>query len=684
MRNFFLLSLAGFSLAFADGKPNAANKVLPILGTEQEIASFFPKTVEEIESKKNQWIKDFQDNLHQLLMQKNHTYNRTVRLFDITYGKIALGASLMECITHVYPQAEMRKAAQEASIDLKKEMTASFYEHPEIYTILSDVPEKHLSNKQRYFLEETKADLMRMGLGLSSEKRQKAKRLNDELASLGERFAENIRENRSTVLVTKEELAGMEENFIDSLQQDASGNYILTMDYPIVYPILSYCSVEKTRKRLFTTFAQRGYPQNIQVLEGMIQKREELAKILDFSSYAEYELSGEMVQTPERAKAFLDEMAEVLKKKQREEFATLTKDLPEGVVLNKEGQMQPWDISYAINSYIKKHYDIDTEAVKEYFPLESTIKGLLNVYQQFFAIKIEEISNAGLWSDEVRVLKILDPTAKQVYGYILLDLFPREGKYSHACEGTLIPAVNIGKQKIPFLGYVICNFPRETSKTPSLLTHNNMTTFFHEFGHALHDVLGRTDLISTAGTSTKRDFVELPSQLLEEWLWDSEILQMCSSHYKTNEKIPQELIDKMVAAKNAFSGSFNMRQIMLSNYSLAIFSSKDVGIQKLWRSLNASYRSEVALSMDDYFYLSFGHLDGYGARYYGYLWSKVFALDVFDVIKKGGLLNPQVGKRYVKEIIGQGGSQDPNVLLENFLKRPPSADAFYENIGVKH
>ena len=315
--------------------------------------------------------------------------------------------------------------------------------------------------------------------------------------------------------------------------------------------------------------------------------------------------------------------------------------------------------------------------------MEKTIKGLLSIYEQFLGLRLKQVDVDGLWHDEVRTLAVYDKKSNALLGYILLDLHPRPFKFSHACAGSIVPSTTHDGKPTIQVSVVLANFPKGQGGQPSLLKPSDVRTFFHEFGHAIHYILGRQELASMAGANVKRDFVEMPSQMLEEWLWDNEILKMVSGHHKTGESLPDELIDTMIAVKNIAEGAAIQRQISLGTLSLNCFKDgahKDV--HKLVKESQQKCCPHIAFEPKAHMYAAFGHLTGYGARYYGYLWSKVFALDLFNEIKKHGLLDPVIGKRYRELVIGRGGSKDPNELLKDFLGREPNSDAFFKDLGI--
>jgi len=265
-------------------------------------------------------------------------------------------------------------------------------------------------------------------------------------------------------------------------------------------------------------------------------------------------------------------------------------------------------------------------------------------------------------------------------------LYPRENKFSHACHDGIVSTYqnkSANNGFVPSVSVLIANFPKSTKDRPSLLKHSDVETFFHEFGHAMHALLGKTELASFSGTATKTDFVEMPSQMFEEWMWDKDMLEMVSSHYKTGVSLPDVLIDKMIALKRFDTGSFVQRQGWLGLIAFNCFKSgakKDV--KKIVQSLHEKYCEHIRFEPKTNMYASFGHLCCYGAKYYGYMWSKVFALDLFETIKQEGLLNYEIGEKLINKVLGKGGSVDPNKLLVDFLGREPNQDAFLRDLGL--
>jgi len=680
MKNFFFLTLTMFSL-YSNANCLAYKLGLRDIQDSQSAGNYYPQTVEEIETRKQDFIEGFNLVIDHLLSENSRDFISVLKAYDLAFGSLEFIAETFVTVSMVHPDKHIRNYAEKACaelIDLKAETLST---KPEIYEAIDQVNKENLNEEEIYFLQEVKKELACLGLNLPKECREKAKELKIKLSDLSMQFSKNIREDRKTHLVSLEELDGMDQGFIDRLEKTEENQYILTTDYPVYFPILDNCKVEATRKKLFELFVNRAYPKNIDVLTQMSKTRHQLATLLGFNSFSHMQLSLEMVENPERVKEFLNGVQENLSTKIEQELTTLKENLPKEISLNEEGKINQWDLNYVINHCLKNLYNIDKESLRAFFPLESTLKGLLTIYEKFLDIQIQEVEAKGFWHEDVRLVKISDKK-NNLLGFVTLDLFPRIGKYTHACNATVNPSIQCEKKKYPCLTTIICNFTKPTDTTPSLMSLKEMRTFFHEFGHALHAVLGSSKIISTAGTGTKTDFVELPSQMLEEWLWNKEILVMLSNHYITGEKLSEDILDSLIASKNAFKAQTISSLIYRSHYSLDLYLSSIENVCELYREISRTYRPEIGQLENNNFCLSFGHLDEYGARYYGYLWSKVFALDVFRDIEKMGLLNPEAGKKYISCIIGNGGNVDPNIMLENFLGRKPTQEAFFENIGV--
>lgn len=660
---------------------------LPYLQKASEIPSLIPDNPEEIRIQVDRKAMEFQKELTAILSitKEERSFINTVRAYDFAVGNLLVLSSFYEGMSLVHPREDIREAANKAQADLNELFFNMVADHPKIYDAILEVKNKNLALQpyEVYYLNELLEEFQRLGCHLDLEKRKEVSKLQNAITDLSFAFQKNIQDDVKDLWVPLKDLEGLSEEFVASLEKDLDDKCRVTLDYPTYFFVMRNCSTESTRKELFQLFNSRAYPKNLAVITSLIEKRDELAQCLGFSSFADYDLQGQMAKKVKKVEEFLSSISKAAKKKAEAEFQSMIKTLPKGVSLTEDGKLKAYDVAFVANQYKKEQFFLDEQKIAEYFPLNKVLEGLSFVYGSFFGLKIQA-TEMTLWNQSLKVLEITKQDSNALLGYVILDLFPRANKYTHACECMLIPPYQEGEKKYPALSLVVTNFPLPIpSKKPSLLTHEQARTLFHEFGHAIHEILGSSDLITLCGARVKTDFVELPSQLLEEWLWDPSILKKITSHYITGEPLPDAQITQMLKAKNAESGFWVQRQCFLAQFSLECF--KEGSLKdpiKLSQEVKKVFLGSYFLEEENFFPLSFGHLDGYASKYYGYLWSKVFALDVFTQIKKDGILNPKAGSRYVDSIIGRGGTKDPEEMLREFLGRDPSLDHFIESLGI--
>ena len=659
-----------------------------------ELVNLFPSSKAAIERNVDQAIARASKQLDYIysIDPQKRTFANTMRAFDVTTNRFLIVPAALAALSQASPNDEVRNAAHETLVRLQAFSIDHFTLNPRLYAaceeyekLLAGSCEEPLNDEQRYFVQETMRDFRRNGLQLPVDVQEKIRKVQKELAQHSLAFDKNINDSQRTIEVGRADLKGLDEHFIDSLKKTEKGTFIIGTDYPTNTKLLEECEVTETRKAQYRSFMQRAYPENVQELTTVIRLRDELAHLLGFESYAQFDLDNQMAKSPDRVKQFLTEVFERGTIKNDEEMELLKKDLPLSVILTSDGKFYPWDLQFVRNYYKKKHLAIDENFISEFFPVEYVLPALFSIYEKFFGLSFKPY-DATLWHKDVKVLAVY----KNGYykGCLLLDLYPRPFKYSHAGQLTIIPALCEQGEARPAVALVLANFPQAQSDRPALLKRFDVITFFHEAGHAIHALLGATQMAGFSGTNTKGDFVEMPSQMLEEWMWDPQILKMVSSHYKTKQPMPDELIEKIVALKNFESGENCVRQVLYATVCLDYYGAgahrlgADKDVDRLWRDLHEKMRPSVLFDKDNKGYCAFTHLMGYGAKYYGYLWSKVYALDLFYYIKPFGLLNSTIGDRYIHDVIGMGGSKDPELLLEKFLGRKPNSDAFFKDLGL--
>ncbi len=660
------------------------------LQTREDLKVLFPHTVREIEDRTAAALADGKSRVTQILAipADQRSYLNTMDTFDqlCAFSPISIFHQIAELTSMVHPDEQIRDASREASKRISAFFVDEIANNKPLYEAIkayAGSTQEPLSDEQRYFIKETLADFKRGGLELSDERRAVVAGLQKELADLGIAFEMNIAADDKTAIVSKEGLAGLDDDFIEKLKKTDDGNYVLTTDYPTYYRVMENCRVADTRKKLSRTFENRAYPINEGVLKTIIAKRDQLARELGFASYADLDLDSQMVKNQQTAENFLNELLKRSAPKEAREFKEWTAELPESVTLTADGKLESCDRAYVCAQYKKKHFNLDEREIANYFPMEKTVQSLFRIYEEFMGLSFVIKPAHDLWHKDLQVIEAYDAATQKLLGYLLIDLYPRPNKFTHACQITVVPSVIFADGRQPYnVSLVIANFAQSTPTKPSLLTRSDVTTFFHEFGHALHSLLGRTKIASFSGTHVKTDFVEMPSQMLEEWMHEPDVLKQVSSHYLTGEPLSDELIGNIIASKHFDTGSFVQRQAYLALLSLNYYKAgADKNLDAIMKDLYIRTRPHVAYDDQTHMYAAFGHLNGYGAKYYGYMWSKVFALDLFDTIKKHHF-EREIGKKYVTEILSKGGSKDPMELLVAFLGREPQQDAFFKDLGL--
>lgn len=668
---------------------------LPFIKEKKDIINLFPKSETDVKRLAQKAIieANFALNLLYSIKDQNRTFENTMLLLDRAESNFNTKSNLIYILTMVHPDKNIREIAEKVIIELNEFALNNFAQNKKLYQAIKEYNNnrqnlnENLSDANLYFINETLNAYKKAGLEKDDETRELIKKIGQELTLLSLNFEKNINNSNRFIKVSKEDLEGLDQNFIDSLksvEDPASKNklYILGVDYPTYFKILEECSCEKTRKALWNEFNLRGYPENKEVLNKIAKLRNDLAQILDFENYAHLDISDQMAKHPSKVSQFLNEISTKCKEKASKEFELLKKDLPNSVTL-VDNKIKPWDLKFIINYYKKKYLMIDENLISEFFPSDYILANLFNIYEKFFGIKFEKfkIEENDLWHKDVEGLKVYKNN--KFIGTLLLDLWPRDNKYTHACQVGLISGIKNQDGDIicPALVLVITNFTKPTENKPSLLRRQEVITFFHECGHAIHSLLGATELGSHSGTSVKGDFVEMPSQMLEEWMMDKEILKLITQHYNTKEQLPDNIIENIQKNKNCFAGTSLLTQISYSLMSLNLFSDTSKDIETLWKESHNGLNNLIS-DCSDHGYCSFGHLTNYGSKYYGYLWSQVYAKDLFNKIKEHGLLNQEIGEVYTAKILSQGGSKEPNDLIKDFLGRESNSDAFFNDLGI--
>ncbi|MEA4910773.1 Oligopeptidase A [bioreactor metagenome] len=529
----------------------------------------------------------------------------------------------------------------------------------------------------------------RMGFDLPKTKQKELKNTIKKLSKLSIDFSKNIDEYRDFILCSREELKGLPENFIKTLEK-VEGKYKITLDYPSISPFLQYAESREKRKELVDKNYKKGGVKNLKLLSEIVELRDKKAKILGYKNHLDYRVENRMSKSEKAVYLFNNSL---IKKLEKESNANI-QELNEFAQKELSGygnikKVEYFDLAYVMNKLKEKKYSYDSAKLKEYFELEHVLKETFKIFGNIFGFVVREIDakervekKINLVDKNVRLYEFSDEKSKKVLAYLMFDLFPREGKYTHAGHAKYLTGIN----SIP-VDVLLCNFPKPTKEIPSLLSLGEVETIFHELGHALHCMLSTTNYFSQTGTNCDHDFVEVPSQLMENFLFEKKYLKKLAVHYKTKKSLDEKTLNKIIEGKNFMNGYANLRQLVLGKFDLDLHSGKIKATDsaKYYITLSKKYFNSN-LPKDAIFPAGFGHLMGYDAGYYSYMWALVYAYDFyseFEKVLKNEKRLKEIGRRYRKEILEVGGSREEMESVKRFLGRKPNNKAFLKKILEK-
>lgn len=612
------------------------------------------------------------------------TFRNTPGLFEEIGSDLGDEATSPTFPKYVSTDKKVRDAAHDCET-LLEQFGVEIYSREDLYGALKAYAARGepLQGEDKKLLEKTLLDFRRNGMELDPKGRKRVQKLKKKLVRLEGEFGKNLNEVKDYLAVAPAELEGLPEDFVKRLDKAEGGKLKVTLDYPDYFPFMRNAKSVEARKKLEQKFNNRAASANGRLLKKVLKLRREVSEALGYPTYAHYIQEDRMAKNPSNVNGFLSRLQKRLKEKADQELRVMgeLKKKEEGPAADPRIYM--WDFAYYNNLLKKTKYELDDEKVKEYFPMEVVTEGMLRIYQKVLGLTFREVKPTDTWHPDAQLFEVVDAGTGERVGHFYMDLFPREGKYKHAAAFTLIQGRKLpdGSYQKP-VSAIVANFNKPTADRPSLLKHDEVETFFHEFGHIMHQVLTKARYGRFAGTSVARDFVEAPSQMMENWVWSADTLKGLSGHYKNKaHKIPDGLVKRMIEVKNLNSGLRYLRQAF---YALVDMEYHTRGVEDT-TEVYGRLQEEIALipmSPGTRPEASFGHLMGYAAAYYGYLWSEVYAQDMFTRFEKGGLLNDRVGREYRQLILEPGRSRDEGGQIRKFLGRDPNEDAFLRNIGL--
>ncbi len=614
-------------------------------------------------------------------------FTNTVRALDDLGSQLSFADNRLTVIQQTSTNADIRDDATEALRNLEGWMVKIDYRE-DVYRALKAYADTkpQLQGEDAKLLFETMRDYRRAGLDLPKAERDEVERMRTELTSVSLDFEKNVEDAKAPVKFTREELEGLPDDFLQQVK--TNDDYIVMANVTVDYlRVLDNAKREETRKRIATAACNLAREQNIPLLQKMLVLRDGIAHKLSYKSFADYETETRMVKNAATAITFEEKLKTGLQPKmdaELEEFRKMkVKDTGDA-----NTKINIWDWRYYANQLKIQQYNVDAEQLRVYFPYQHVLDGMFAIYQHIFGLKFERVEPPYKWIGDLQLYAVSDAKTGEPLGLFYLDMFPRDGKYHHFAqfgivEGKLLPD---GKYQRPVCA-LLCNFPTPTADHPSLMSHDDVETIFHEFGHAMHTILTRAKYSRFSGTSVPQDFVEAPSQMLENWAWDKNVLDTFAADYRDpSKKIPGDILAKLKEARLATEGSYYRRQLSFGMMDLALHTEIHASNADETLPLSNKVLGDVFLPMppDTAFVAYFDHIIGYGAGYYGYAWSDAIAADMATVFEKSphGYFDVQAGMRLRKEIYEVGDSRHVNISIEKFLGRPRSLEPFLKKLGI--
>lgn len=617
-------------------------------------------------------------------------FMNTIRALDDMGYEQGLVGNRLGLIEQTSTNSAVRDAATEAIKKISDWAVGTDYREDVYATVKAyAATQPQLDGEDKKLYDETLRDYRRAGLELPKDQRDEVEKLRKQLTALETDFENNVTKAKQPLKFTKADLAGVPEDFLSQKGiKTGDDEYTLMANITFHYIMVEdNASREDTRKKMIATQCNLARDVNIPLLQKILVLRDDVAHRLGYASYADYVTEVKMVRNATTAIDFENKLKTGLQPKYDAELEEM-RQLKIKDTGDASTKINVWDWRYYANQLKKTKYNVDAEQLRVYFPYEHVLEGMFAIYQRIFGLKFERVEAPYKWIGDLQLYSVSDAKTGEPLGLFYLDMFPRDGKYNHFAqfgiiEGKLLPD---GRYQRPVCS-LVCNFPPPQPGKPSLMSHDEVETVFHEFGHAMHTILTRAKYSRFSGTSVPRDFVEAPSQMLENWAWDKKVLDSFAADYRDpKKKIPAATLDQLQTARFATEATRYRRQLSFGLMDLTLHTQIHATNVDELVSLSNKILGEVSLPVveDSAFVAYFGHIIGYGAGYYGYAWADAIAADMATVFENSpdGYFDRDTGMRMRNEIYSVGDSRDINVSIEKFLGRPRSIEPFLKRIGI--
>jgi oligopeptidase A len=624
------------------------------------------------------------------------TFENTTVALDFAGEKLSRITSIFFNLNAAETNDEIQKIAQEISpwlSEFRNDITLNKALFSRVKTVFDSKEKLQLSPEQTMLLEKQYKSFARNGANLSEEKKATLRKIDNELSKLSLQFGENVlaETNNFELHVTNEkDLTGLPESAKEAAQEIAKEKgkegFVFTLDFPSYIPFVTYVENRELRKKMAIAAGKKGFQNNKfnneQIVLNIVKLRHERANLLSYKSHAHFVLEERMAETPEKVIEFSKELLQKAKPAAEREFKHL-----ENYAEKLDGieQLQKWDGAFYAEKLKKELFDLDQEQLKPYFQLENVMEGVFTIANKLYDLKFEEVFDIDKYHQEVKTYKVLDSNSNFI-AVFYADFHPRKGKRNGAWMTSYKSQyIKEGINERPHVS-IVCNFTKPTSTKPSLLTFNEITTLFHEFGHALHGMLANTTYTSLSGTSVSWDFVELPSQVLENWCYEKEALELFAKHYKTGEIIPMKYVEKIKESASFHEGIQTLRQLSFGILDMKWHSENPSEITSIKEFENDAF-SDTKLYPDvaeNCMSTSFSHIfqGGYSAGYYSYKWAEVLDADAFEYFLENGIFNKEIATKFKENVLSKGGTEKPMNLYKRFRGKEPKPDALLKRAGL--
>ena len=616
--------------------------------------------------------------------QKTLTFENTFVAFDKVLNDVGKAYSNAHTMFWTSPDSITRAKGLEGYQKMIPLFT-DFFSDKELFNQFKKFSEsddyKQLKGHRKILVDDALKGFEESGVNLNEDDLKRFKKLKEKVSVLTSQYSTNMNTANLVVTVDEKGVEGLPESFKNKYKTK-EGTYKIPVMNSTRGTIMSNAKSEATRKEFTTKYANRGADKNLVILDSLVSKRYQIGKIMGYKSYAEYNLNPKMAKNPEIVWNFINDLVARSKEKAIADHEVLKAERNKELNMQSDAPVNPWDISYYNNQILKNNYNVDSELIREYLPMNECLDGMFKIYQQLLGVKFKKVENASVWNLDVEMYQVFE--GDKLKGVFYLDLFPRPNKESW------FYGVGLTEGRMTNEGYevpvkmLLGNFTKPTDDLPSLLSKRELNTLFHEFGHIMDGVAYEGEFSSQAGS--KRDFAEAMSQIFENWIGDYDILSSFAKHYKTGEVFPKELYDNMKNAKNLSSGLGAQRSLRSCLYDLNLYDKYDpkVGLDTddLWRQLDTQMGVIPIYIEGTHPQGSWIHINTHPVYYYGYLWSEVYAQDMFTVFEENGLLDTETGVRYRKLILANGSQRDIVEAVEEFLGRPSNNEAYIKSLGL--